>query len=151
MSENNTLQAQPLSPEEEQLAEWITEQHLKSPDHLEAMARHIISLVTGLIGLLLGILSLNKEPLPAYMHMSGIRPLAVLSLVLLLLALLCSLFVIRPRRWDVSSHRLDAQRAFLETLVQYKSRWLNAALICFFLGVLGLASILILAIAYPQG
>jgi hypothetical protein len=132
--------------EEKALEKWYAEQALASPDTLEAAARTIVGLVTGLLGLLLGVLSIGEDPLPSYLWEAGVRPLGVAAIAFLLVALLCALMVILPRRMAVSSHRPDEQARGFRTTVARKARWLTVTVVAFGLGVGLLGALLIVAL-----
>ncbi len=134
------------TPQEERLAAWFAEQHLKSPDHLEAAARQLIGLVTALLGLLLGVLAVAKHPLPAYLASPWVKGLGAAGVVLLLAALLAGLAVLWPRQMAVLAHDLTAQRRAFEALLARKNRALRVALVGFALGVVALAAVLVLAL-----
>jgi hypothetical protein len=59
--------------EDRLLHEWIQKQVFASPDNLEAAARLLIGLITGLLGTLLGVLSLAKAPRPAFLEFGVVR------------------------------------------------------------------------------
>ena len=148
MPEYQVVETRPPTPEEERLADWFAEQQLKSPEHLEAAARQMVGLVTGLIGLLLGVVAIAKQPLPSYLAWPLVRWLAVAGIVLLLLALVAGLVVLWPRRWTVSSHRIADQRRAFEAILQRKARALSVGMVLFCLGVAALAAVLVLAVLY---
>ena len=132
--------------DERVMADWFAEQALASPGNLEAAARTIVGLVTGLLGLLLGVLSLSEDPLPSYLWDAGVCPLGVAAIAFLLIALLCALAVILPRRIAVSSQRPDQQKEAFERMLARKARWLTVTVIAFGLGVGLLGAILIVAL-----
>lgn len=146
MSGGPSVEVRPPAPEEERLAEWFAEQQLRSPDHLEAAARQVVGLVTGLVGLLLGVVAVAEPALPAYLACPAVRGLAVAGILLLLLALLFGVLTLWPRRWAVPSRDLKRQREAFEALLRRKSRALSAAILCFFLGLAALAAVLVLAV-----
>ena len=74
----------PETPRELALGQWWAEQELKSPANLEAAARQIITLVTSLLGLLLAILAVAEDPLPAYLASGGLRLAGGLAILALL-------------------------------------------------------------------
>ena len=150
MPEYQVVETRPPSPEEERLADWFAEQQLKSPDHLEAAARQMVGLVTGLIGLLLGVVAIAEKPLPSYLAWPLLRWLTVVGIVLLLLALVAGLAVLWPRRWAVSSRSLTDQRQTFEAILQRKARALSAGMVLFCLGVAALAAVLVLAVLYVR-
>ena len=148
MSESQVTGVRALTPEEERLADWLAEQHLKSPDRLEAAARQIVGLVTGLVGLLVGVAAVTEQPLPPYMAWPCLRWLMVASLVLLLVSLAAGMVVLWPRRVVYSPHKMAEQRAVFEGILRRKARALGVAIVCFALGIALLAAVLALAVLY---
>jgi len=148
MSKYEVEQVRRPSPEEERLADWFAEQGVRSPDHLEAAARQVIGLVTGLLGLLLGVVAVAKQPLPPYLAWPPVRGLAVVGVLLLLGSLVAGLAVLWPQRLEVSSHDLADQRRAFGALLHRKARALGASLLLFCLGLVALAVVLVLAILY---
>ncbi len=131
---------------ERALREWFDKQALAAPDNLEAAARQIITLVTSLLTILLAVLAVAGDPLPAYFAYPTVRWLGVMGVVLLLLALAAALGVVFPFREAVQSARPDEQQAAFARLLQRKSRFLQVAAIAFFLGLVALGSVLIIAL-----
>jgi hypothetical protein len=146
MAKARVVAVREQTEEERALDRWFAEQGLASPGNLEAAARTIVGLVTGLLGLLLGVLAVSEDPLPSYLWDAGVRPLGVAAIVFLFAALLCALAVLVPRRMAPSRHRPDRQRAAFERMVAWKACWLRAAVVAFALGVGLLGAILIVAL-----
>ncbi len=148
MPEAKILEEHTESPKEKALREWFAEQALASPDTLDAAARLLIGLITGLIGVLFGVLTVTAEAgkMPAYMGLPAVRWLGVISVAALLAALLAALNVVLPRELRVASARLDEQEAAFADLLRAKSRWLRAAAIAFGLGVFALGVVLVVAL-----
>ncbi len=138
------------TPEEEALARWFAEQRLKNPDTLDAAARQVVGLATGLLGLLFGVLSLSRDPLPPPLRGPLLAGLAALAVFFLLFALACSLWALRPRRLTVSSRLADQRQAF-EGLVRAKARAVAAAHLTLFLGLTALGALLVLALLRTGG
>ena len=133
--------------EEKALADWFAAQALGSLDTLEAAARTILGLVTGWMGLLLGVLSLGETPLPAYLWNTPVRALGAAAVGCLLAALGCALAVLLPRRLALSSHRPDRQARAFDKMLAHKSRWLKATVIAFGLASFLLGIILVVALS----
>ncbi len=146
MPEYQVTEVRPPTPEEERLLAWFAEQELRSPDHLEAAARQVVGLVTGMVGLLLGVVAVAQNPLPTYLAWPPLRWLAAAGIVFLLLALVAGLIVLWPRRVEVSPHNLTEQRTTLETILRRKARALSLAMGLFGLGVATLGAVLVLAV-----
>ncbi len=148
MPEYQVVDIRPPTPEEDRLAAWLAEQELRSPERLEAAARQVVGLVTGLVGLLLGVVVVTEPPLPAYLSQPLVRGLAVAGIVFLLLALLAGMGVLWPRRGAMAAHDPAAQREAFQALLRHKARWLGVALAYFSLGVVVLAAVLVLAVGW---
>jgi len=135
--------------EEKALRKWFDEQALASPEALDAAARLLVSLVTGLLTVLFGVLAVAEDPLPAYLSSSAIRLLGMGCVLALLVALLCALAALWPRRMAVDAARPADQAKAFAGLVDRKAGWLKAAEIAFGMGVglLGLALSVVLLIA----
>ena len=146
MAEPRVVGMRDETEEEKALAAWFAEQALASPGNLEAAARTVVGLVTGLLGLLLGVLAVGEDPLPSYLWDAGVRPLGVAAIACLLIALLCALAVLLPRRIAVSSHRPDQQKMAFQRMLARKTRWLRTTVVAFALGVGLLGAILIVAL-----
>ena len=148
MPELEILEEHTETPEEKQLREWFARQALASPDTLDAAARLLIGLVTGLIGTLFGVLTVTAEAgkMPAYMALSTVRWLGVISVAALLAALFAALNIVLPRELHVKSARLDMQEAAFTALLRAKSRWLRIAASAFGVGVVALGITLVVAL-----
>ena len=134
------------TPEEKQMRKWFAKQALASPDTLEAAARTILQLVTGLLGVLFAVLAVASDPLPAYLELCLVRGLGIATVVALLAALVGALGVVLPRRIQVASARPDQQAAAFQALLARKARWLTGTVVAFGLGVLTLGAALIIAL-----
>lgn len=136
----------PETPEEARLRKWWAEQAVAAPDNLEAAARQIIGLVSGLLGVLFGVLALAGDPLPAYLQRDEIKVAGVSAIVLLLMALLAGLVVVVPQADIVPRARPDKQAEKFVALVGRKSSALGLASVCFGLGVVAFGAALIIAL-----
>ncbi|MDA0242075.1 MAG: hypothetical protein OT477_01540 [Chloroflexi bacterium] len=139
----------PESHEEEVLRQWWNQQRLEGVDNLEKMAREIIGLVTGLLGLLLGVLAVAEDPLPTYLQQWSVRGLGIAAIVAFLVALGTALVVIYPRPWSDLYNQPEAQKAQFDQLLNGKSYWLKWSMRFFGAGVacLGVGLVLVLFIA----
>ena len=146
MAEPRVVGMRDETEEEQALASWFAEQALASPGNLESAARTIVGLVTGLLGLLLGVLAVSEDPLPSYLWLPWMRLAGVAAIVFLFAALLCALLVLLPRRMVLSRHRPDQQKAAFERMLAWKACWLRGAVVAFGLGVGLLGAILIVAL-----
>lgn len=135
--------------EEKLLRKWFGEQAMASPEALDAAARLLVGLVTGLLTVLLSVMAVAGDPLPAYLGSWVIRLLAVWCVLALLAALLCALAALWPQRMAVDAARPDEQAKAFAGMLDRKAGWLKAAQIAFGLGVvlLGLALIVVLLVA----
>jgi hypothetical protein len=134
--------------EEKQLRKWFDEQALASPDALDAAAKLVISLVTGLLTILFGVLAVAGDPLPAYLDSWGVRLPGIFCVLALLGAQMCALAVVWPRLMAVDAARPADQAQAFAGLLKRKAGWLKAAVLTFGLGValLGLLLIVVLCI-----
>jgi hypothetical protein len=127
---------------------WFEQQVLAAPDQLEAAARLLIGLVTTLLGLLFGVLTIADDPLPAYLGLPLVRGLGIAVVVLLLVSLLLALIVVLPQRMQAASGMPASQQTAFKTMLRRKARALFSAAVVFGLGVLALGAILILALLW---
>lgn len=134
------------TPAEKARPEWFEKQALASPDTLEAAARTILGLVTGLLTVLFSVLALASDPLPAYLKQPAVRWLGVGTVLAMLLALIGTLGVVLPQRIKVASGRPDEQARAFQELLAGKARWLTASVIFFGLGLVALGAALIIAL-----
>ena len=146
MPEIPQVAGRPESGREQELGDWFAKQTLAAPDTLEAAARTILSLVTALMGVLFGVLTVAADKLPAYMDYVAVRGLGVVSVGALLAALIGALGVLMPARAQVSSHRPDEQAQAFERFLKRKSRWLKVTVIAFGVGVGALGIVLAAAL-----
>jgi len=150
MSEPDVYPSFPTEPEtaeEAALYAWFTEQRIKSVDNLEGAARQIITLCTTLLGLLLGLLALTEDPLPAHLNWSGVQWLGGLGVAALLLALGGALWAVMP--WRIEANLIDPEdlQAKFETLLARKRLGLQVAVVCFGAGMLFLGAIVVVTLA----
>ena len=131
------------TPEEASLRGWFARQALASPETLEAAARLIVGLVTGLLTVLFAVLAVAGDPLPAYLRAWYVRWPGVVSVAALLVTLLAALAVVYPRRIEVRPSRPGSQEAAFAALLRFKARWLAVAVVAFGVGVAALGAALI--------
>ena len=103
-------------------------------------------LITTLLGLLFGSLAIAGDPLPNYLSMPIVRGLGAAAVVFLLLSLLSALIVILPFREEVASGKPGTQQSAFERLLKRKSIALTVAVVIFWLGVLALGGVLLIAL-----
>ena len=146
MARMRVLSVREETPAEAEMRHWFAGQALASPDTLEAAARLIVSLVTGLLTLLFGVLAVAGDPLPAYLGYGLVRALGVVCVVALLAALGAALAVILPRRLEADPARPQTQADAFAGLLARKAGWLRGAVVAFGLGVAALGLALIVAL-----
>jgi hypothetical protein len=106
----------------------------------------LVGLITGLLGVLFGVLTVAAEKLPAYLNLPGVRGTGVAAVAFWLGSLLCGLVVVLPFRWQVQPGHPQTEHATFEAILGRKAGWLLAAVIGFALGVIALAIVLIVAL-----
>ena len=116
------------TPEEKRLRLWWEQQELESVNNVEKAAREVIALVTGLLGLLMGMLAVAEDPLPNYLNSDVVKGLSIATIVAFLVALSGSLLVIYPRQWKVHRYQSIHRETIFRELLEYKQRfWLVGA------------------------
>ncbi len=135
-----------LTAEETALDEWFLKQSFASPDNLEAAARLLIGLITGLLGTLLGVLSLSDDSGPEFLDSHAVLTFAAIGVLTLLIALWLAIWVVVPLRMNNPSGVLDEQRQAFAALVQRKARFLSAAILTFAVALTALAIVLAFAL-----
>jgi hypothetical protein len=146
MPEEVTSTSREETGEEKAVREWFEKQALASPDNLEAAARLLIGLATGLLAVLFGVLSLKGGPLPAYLQSPLVRGLGIFTVLAVLWGLLAALAVVMPDAYRVSSQRPDEQHKTFQQLLGRKSRALTLGVIGFGVGIVLLGFTLIAAL-----
>ena len=146
MTKFRVLSIREETQHEQLIRNWFDKQALASPDTLDAAAKLLVSLVTGLLTVLFGVLAVAEDPLPAYLGSWAVRLPGMGCVLALLGALLCGLAALWPQRMEVHAGLPDEQAEAFSGLLKRKAGWLRAAEIAFGLGVvlLGLALIVIL-------
>ncbi len=146
MPEKVTFTSREETSAEKAEREWFEKQALASPDNLEAAARLLIGLATGLLGVLFGVLTLKGGPLPAYLQSPLVRGLGIGTVAAVLFGLLAALAVVMPDLYRVSSQRPDQQHQTFQRLLGRKSRALTLGVSGFGVGIVLLALTLIAAL-----
>ena len=126
--------------------EWFASQVTAAPANLNEAARQIITLVTTLLGLLLGLLALASGETPLFLRTVEIKAVSLLALALWLVALAAGLFTVVPQLETAASGRPGNQAEVFERILRRKSIALTVAAIAFGLGLLALGVVLALAI-----
>ena len=146
MPEEVTFNSREETSEEKALREWFEKQALAAPDNLEAAARLLIGLATGLLGVLFGVLTLKGGPLPAYLQSPVVRGLGIGTVITILFGLLAALAVVMPDLYRVSSQRPDEQQTTFRQLLRRKARYLTFGVVGFGAGIVLLGLTLIAAL-----
>ena len=134
------------TPEEQKIREWFDAQVSESPNNIEEAARLLIGLVTGLLGVLFGVLTISAETLPVYLSAPIVKITGVAAVILWLISLLAGLFVILPRRWEVGVSKPVLQTEIFSQLLRYKSRWMTISVFTFGLAIIALGIVLVFAV-----
>lgn len=134
------------TPAEKSLREWFAAQRLESPKATEEAARLLIGLITGLLGVLFGVLTVSAEKLPAYLSLPLVRWTGVSAVVLWLFSLLAALLVVVPRKWQAAPGLPQTQERTFSDLVSHKTRWLTISVYLFWAAVVMLGVVLVAAL-----
>ncbi len=102
--------------QEKNLREWFETQLLESPKNLEELS------------------------------LPSIKMFGVGAVGLWLAALLCSLVVVTPRKWQSDAGKPDTQSQVFRQLLNYKATWLRLSAILFGLAVIALGVVLVAAL-----
>lgn len=127
------------TPQENAILDFFEEMRGKSIDNLEAGAREIIGLSTGLLGLLMGVVTLGGNRVAPSLLTNEARFLVLGVVGLLLLALGSALGVVLPVAYRYRPSSLDDQSKAYQKLLDRKAYWLRFAIIIFGLSILGFA------------
>jgi hypothetical protein len=141
-----TLSVREETAEERNIREWFSAQSLESPKNVEEAGRLLIGLVTGLLSLIFGVLTVSAEHLPSYLASPIVKTCSVAAVILWLLCLLTALFVVLPRRWQVNSNQPLSESETFARMVRYKSSWLTISAIAFGLAVVCMSIVLVIAL-----
>lgn len=126
-----------LSDSDKRLLALFDKLEAGSLDTLEAAARQIITLVTGLLGLFFGVLAFKDAP--DYLAFGEVKALAALALGGLLTALFFALDVVTPRGYHPQD--LTDMRSMLQEMLERKRKSLSWAI-----WVFGGAALMLLAV-----
>lgn len=116
-----------LTEADRHLLEFIRKLEDKSLESLESAAKQIITLVTSLLGLFLGILAFKDDP--AYLAHWDVKLLGGAALLAFLVTLSFALAVVLPREHRVSD--LNSMRIALTSMLGRKRDNLRAAMLLF--------------------
>ncbi|MEM7133590.1 MAG: hypothetical protein AAF702_45270 [Chloroflexota bacterium] len=134
----------PLLSNEKRVIDFFDDIETKSVDTLEAGAKEIIRLVTGFLGLLLGIVSLGSASVAPILQLTEIKIGALAAILLLLVALASALVTVMPRSYQVRYSSLDDKMEAYELMLERKSIGLQVAVFCFGLGLVTFAGLIVL-------
>lgn len=149
MPETRRVQELPTrseSPEEARLRSWFEEQHIKSVENLEAGAKQIVTLSSGLLTVLFGLMALTEAALPQHMNVGVIRVLAAFGAASLLVSLWAALLVLVPRWYQPTVNDPASLKATFEKMVVFKAGVMRVSWIVFGLAIMSLGLIVILAL-----
>jgi hypothetical protein len=130
----------PEGPLERARREWFEEQERKNVERLEEGAKSITTLVTGLYGVLFGVLALNDQP--NFLQRSTVQWFASISIAAFFIALLMALVTTYP--WPTRAQRdnLTEMEIAYAALVRRKLNSLRISLILFLIGTLFLGALI---------
>jgi hypothetical protein len=138
-----TQMSKPPTESQERLNELFDEMDKKQFDFFDQAGKRIIELCTGILGLLFAVIAFGEDFPPPYLEAKPFSQwLAAGVLVLLVLALLCAVLTVQPRKYIFYEHNLTKMREEWEKLFTHKSTWLKRANWLFFAGT-GLLAVLI--------
>jgi hypothetical protein len=123
----------PERDEDRELRTWFDDQVKRNLDRLEAGAKTITQLVTGLYGVLFAVLALSDQP--AYLQQPGVQVWGTISLVALFLALCAALVTVFPWRYTYQQDNLTQMQRVFKWMHRVKSWSLGIALGLFLLGI----------------
>lgn len=126
-----------LSEADKRLMALFDKLETGSLDTLEAAARQIITLVTGLLGLFFGVLALKDAP--SYLALDMVKLLGALALGFLVAALFFALEVVIPRKYHPQD--LGDMRRMLQEMLERKRAGLARAIWTFGGGALFLLAV----------
>ena len=138
-----SVQSRRATPEEKALVAWMAEQEKKSIDNIEAMAREIIQLVGAFYGIVFGILALGSNRLEASLAEGAVVGLGIATIFAFLIALIAALVAIAPLRYRYQSANLAQKKALYAKLLTRKSQSLLVAVICFGIGIIAFAALIV--------
>ncbi len=135
----------PETADDRELREWFERQERGNIERLEAGARTVIQLVTGLYGVLFAVLALSDQP--AYLRDPVVRWTGTLGVGAFFGSLLLAMLVVSPRRISYQQDNLTEMRRTYRRLEGRKAALLRAAQLVFLIGMACLV-VVILAILW---
>jgi hypothetical protein len=128
------------SEEDHQLAALFQRMEHEQLTFLDEAGKRIAELCATLLGVLFAVLALGGSfPPPLLTALPWARPLTLIILALLFLALVIAIWAIHPHNYRRYRHNLTQMQHELERMTGFKSRWVGVAGVLFVLGCLGLA------------
>ena len=137
MTQDELHQVREMTDADRRLIAFVQKLEDGSVDTLEAAARQIITLVTSLMALFLGILAFKDSP--DFLVFSDVKLIGAAALGGLIAALFFALDAVLPREHNPQD--LAAMREMLVDLLRYKRNALRRAMLAF-----GAAALLLLAL-----
>jgi hypothetical protein len=139
MTETDSIEIRPETPEEASLRVWFEEQEKASISNLEAAARQIIQLVTAFYGVVFGVVSLGADSIGVSLRSPLAVSLSAVSIFSLLGALITALLVVIPWAYTYRLTSLTDKKAVYQQIIARKSSNLRLAALAFGLGIFAFA------------
>lgn len=132
---SEVVEGRPPKAEESQLAALFSGLEKGQLDHIDAAAKRVIELDTGLLGVLFAITAFGEKFPPPYLAGNTLAKVCVvLTMASLLGATFCAMLVLQPRDYTYNRYRTDEMRETLEKIIRDKSVYLRFSGLLFFLG-----------------
>jgi len=142
--------SKPPTDSQERLNELFDEMDKKQFEFFDQAGKRIIELCTALLGILFAVIAFGDDFPPPYLEANPTSQwLAAGVLVLLVLALLCAVLTVQPRKYIFYEYNLTKMREEWEKLFKHKSTWLKRANWLFFSGT-GLLAVLIAVLIFSS-
>ncbi len=134
------IKLEPVDDSDKRLVALFDDLEAEQLDFLDAAAKRLIELTTGLLGVLFAITTFGDKFPPPYLKDNDVaKGLAVITLVLYVVAMLMGMLAIQPRKYARYPHNLGKMREVFDDIRNDKVRWLWWGGIAFWLGSLMLA------------
>lgn len=123
----------PEQQEDRELREWFETQRRGNIERLIAGGQTLIQLITGVYGVLFGVLALNDQP--AYLKQPTVQWFGSIGVCLFFVALITATTVVVPRRNPYQANNLTELPQVYRDIVKRKATMLMVAQVCFVLGI----------------
>jgi len=138
------LDSQPVTDAQKRLLTFFDDVERQQVDFLQEAGKRIIEVTTGLLGVLYAVTAFGDKFPPPYLKDNPLaKGAAILALVLYLLAMALALRAVQPRDYQRYRNNLSKMQEVFDQIVQSKARALQGAGICFLLGSVSLALLII--------